>query len=51
MGKSDSVKKAEDQGRTKIEKSEHMFTFKVSDSSGCGKSQCSNRRGRQHKSR
>ncbi|CAB4034762.1 Hypothetical predicted protein [Paramuricea clavata] len=31
----DSAKKAEDQGRTKIENNGHMFTFKVSD---CGTS-------------
>jgi hypothetical protein len=35
MGRNDSAKKAEDQGRTKIENNEHMFTFKVSD---CGTS-------------
>jgi hypothetical protein len=42
MGRNNSAKKAEDQGRTKIENSEHTFTFKVSDSSGCGKSYSNN---------
>ena len=39
-GKNDSAKKAEDQGqaRKKTEDNEHMFAFKVSDSSDCGKS-------------
>ncbi|CAB4039167.1 Retrovirus-related Pol poly from transposon TNT 1-94, partial [Paramuricea clavata] len=42
MGRNDSAKKAEDQGRTKTENSEHTFTFKVSDSSACGKSYSNN---------
>ncbi|CAB4013210.1 Retrovirus-related Pol poly from transposon TNT 1-94 [Paramuricea clavata] len=41
-GRNDSAKKAEDQGRTKTENSEHTFTFKVSDSSACGKSYSNN---------